>query len=415
MSTSVAPRRVVVVGGGFAGLSAALVLRDAGVEVTVLEARERTGGRVWSTVLTNGAVVELGAEWIMPEDAELLRLTDRFDLAVVETGTDYRRREAWGPRKASLAAQDAFLEAAARARAATSTADVARTSLGAFLDSVPGDDEVRLAVKTRLAGTCAQDLDRVTLRIADGERAFAPASPARYVRLGDGNQRLAEAIAGEVGDVRTGRAANAIVRGDAEVVVRSGPHEERADAVVLAVPAPIAARIAVEPALPDDLAAALHALPMGVASKLAVATKGRPPHRSRQSTELSMWCWAANGSDGKPRRCIASFAGSPAAQVALGVDEGRVSPWLERLEAMNPDLTFVDEPVMYAWADDPFTLGAYSAWDEASWQRRAVFARPVGRIAFAGEHTAGGEHYATMNGALLSGRRAAEQVLAMLA
>ena len=39
----------------------------------------------------------------------------------------------------------------------------------------------------------------------------------------------------------------------------------------------------------------------------------------------------------------------------------------------------------------------------------------VDRVAFAGEHTAGAEHYATMNGALLSGRRAADQVLARLA
>ena len=40
-----------------------------------------------------------------------------------------------------------------------------------------------------------------------------------------------------------------------------------------------------------------------------------------------------------------------------------------------------------------------------------VLARPVGRVAFAGEHTAGAAFHGTMNGAVLSGRRAAEQVL----
>ena len=69
---------------------------------------------------------------------------------------------------------------------------------------------------------------------------------------------------------------------------------------------------------------------------------------------------------------------------------------------------------MYAWADDPFTLGAYSAWDAASWERAEVFSQPVGRIAFAGEHTGGHADYATMNGAIRSGRRAARQVLEML-
>ncbi|HEY5859855.1 MAG TPA: FAD-dependent oxidoreductase [Actinomycetota bacterium] len=44
-----------------------------------------------------------------------------------------------------------------------------------------------------------------------------------------------------------------------------------------------------------------------------------------------------------------------------------------------------------------------------------MFTRPVGRVAFAGEHTAGADHHGTMEGALRSGRRAAEQVGALLA
>jgi monoamine oxidase len=58
----------VVVGAGLAGLSAALVLHDAGVPVTVLEARDRVGGRVWSVQLGNGAIAELWAEWFMAGD-----------------------------------------------------------------------------------------------------------------------------------------------------------------------------------------------------------------------------------------------------------------------------------------------------------------------------------------------------------
>ena len=53
--------RVAVVGAGFAGLAAADVLAAAGVDVVVLEARDRVGGRVWSQELGNGATVEMGA------------------------------------------------------------------------------------------------------------------------------------------------------------------------------------------------------------------------------------------------------------------------------------------------------------------------------------------------------------------
>jgi 4-methylaminobutanoate oxidase (methylamine-forming) len=406
--------RVIVVGAGFAGLSAALALRDAGARVTVLEARERVGGRVWSSTLANGAVVELGAEWIQAGDAAVHELAERFGIRLAETGADYGRREPWGPGAASLDAQDAFLRAASVARNSLTQAAAAASTLGAFLGGVPGDDAARRIVTTRLAGTCAQDLDRVALRVWDGEGAFAAPGGRRYFRMGPGNQALATAIAADLGDVRLGAGVGAIEHDERGVTVRIGPAEERADAAVVAVPAPIAARLAFEPSLPEPLATALRELPMGVASKFAVATKGRPPVRSRQSEETSMWCWVANGADGSPRRCVASFAGSPAAQSSLGVDRGLVGPWLDALAAMNPDLRLVGEPVMYAWGDDPFTLGSYVAFDNASWDRIERFAEPVGRLAFAGEHTAGPDHHGTMNGALLSGRRAAAQVLERL-
>lgn len=407
--------RALVVGAGLAGLSAARFLADRGIEVTVLEARDRVGGRVWSGRLENDEIVELGAEWIMEGDDAIFELGSRFDLDLVETGTEYKRREAWGDLDVPMTAQDAFLAAANQVRDAIPESRAAGMSLGDLIDEVPGDDDARRVLRLRLAGTCAADLHGVALRVTDGERAFSPGG-GRYFRIGSGNRSMATAMAASLGDVRLGQAVELVEHAAEGVTVRTDAVQERADAAIVAVPAPVAARMRFSPTLPSDLATALAELPMGVASKLAVATRERPGLRSRQSTDLSMWCWVADGEDGAPRRCVTSFAGSPEAQERLFADDDP-APWMDALRRMNPDLSFDGAPLVHAWGRDPLAGGSYSAWDNRSWDRmrQGVFTRMVGRVAFAGEHTAGPEHYATMNGALLSGRRAAEQVVAALA
>ena len=174
-------------------------------------------------------------------------------------------------------------------------------------------------------------------------------------------------------------------------------------AAVVALPARVAAGMRFDPFLPDDLATALYELPMGVASKLAVPVEGASTPRAVQSAELPFWCWIAFGGDGPVRRCLAAFAGSELAQESLGTAGGDPGPWLDRLCALNPDVTPCGTPVLKSWALDPMAMGAYAAWDNRSWDRMEQFQRTVGRLAFAGEHTAGPDHHGTMEGALRSG------------
>ncbi len=131
-------RRVVVVGAGLAGLAAARQLADHGVDVVVVEARDRIGGRVWPARLPSGLQVDLGATWVHGADGNPLsallrhhgltwtrastedgeaRVVNRDDRelppAVVEEAEGVAARALYGPASArDLSAVDA-LDAAA--------------------------------------------------------------------------------------------------------------------------------------------------------------------------------------------------------------------------------------------------------------------------------------------------------------
>lgn len=405
---------VVVAGAGFAGLTAAFRLLSWGVRTVVMEARDRVGGRVHTTRLANGEAAELGAEWI-EEDAKALHdLAGELSLDLVPAGVDYRRRQGVGPLGASVQDQEVALGIARRALASRH-GDVEGESLGAFLRALPVSESQRATLIARLQGTCATDLDRVPLRVA--ERGTFDGGSGRYVRVDAGNQTVATTLAATLPDVRLRHLVQRIrVDGETVHVEGEGPEGRfslAARAAVVAVPAPLAAAIHFEPALGAEQRRAMAELPMGDAAKLAVATVDDPPLQALQDVAVPFWSWTALGGWG-PRRVVTAFAGSPKALETLAVASGDPAPWLERVAGLYPDVRLEGEPVLASWGDDPFALGCYSCFDEAGWDRRSLLAAPaLGRVAFAGEHTAGLSS-GTMDGAVDSGNRAAAWVRDLL-
>ncbi|MGH8948400.1 MAG: flavin monoamine oxidase family protein [Acidimicrobiia bacterium] len=90
------PREMIVVGAGVAGLVAARRLADRGIDVLVLEARSRVGGRLWSHRMANGEIVELGGEWISTTQTAVIGLASELGLGLIDTGMDFISRDPVG-------------------------------------------------------------------------------------------------------------------------------------------------------------------------------------------------------------------------------------------------------------------------------------------------------------------------------
>lgn len=89
-------KRIGIIGAGMSGLSAAWFLAEAGREVTVIEARSRIGGRIW-TDSRLGLPLDLGASWIHGTSGNpLTALANSLSLARVETDGSYVLRGADG-------------------------------------------------------------------------------------------------------------------------------------------------------------------------------------------------------------------------------------------------------------------------------------------------------------------------------
>ena len=79
-------RDVVIIGAGASGLTAATRLRNAGLSVAVLEARDRVGGRLWTNDI-DGAMLEIGGQWVSPDQDALIETLAELGL---ETYSRYR-------------------------------------------------------------------------------------------------------------------------------------------------------------------------------------------------------------------------------------------------------------------------------------------------------------------------------------
>jgi len=396
-------RRVCVIGAGFAGLAAADALRAGGAEVTVLEARDRVGGRVWSVPFGKGAVIERGAEFILPGYDEMEALAARFGIPLVLKGTPYGRRVPVGEEAVSqIALEDAF-ERIAR----SATADG-----GSAADVIAGlglDPPLSALIRTRVAISNGHPADDLAASVLDeGASTFGDFDNHT---LEGGNMRLAEALAAELGAaVHLSSPTRKVRWSRGAVNVATDRDEIEVDAVVVAIPTVPLAEIEFDPPLEGATAEALRAVTYGQNSKLFVRLSSLAPPSAIMSVAGHFWTYTQLGADGEPAPFVTGYTGTMSAIDALGGSDG-VERWTAALVALRQDLDLEPESAMLSsWNDDPWVRGSYSARTLSSPLRDNDLVKPIGPLFFAGEHTAG-EWHGLMEGALRSGQRAAEQVL----
>ncbi len=398
--------RVCVIGAGFAGLAAADNLARARVDVILVEARDRVGGRVWSDRIANGGLIERGAEFITAGYLATERYAARLGIALDGMGIRYPDRTLRpdpGLDRAAVHAAAAQVERAATREPHRPAADL--------LAEVVADGAIRELFASRIQSAHAYPVDDLRAATLAGVSRYLATEETR--RLRGGNMALADRLAsGLPHPVRLREPVRAIRLDSPGVTVSTASGQIGADACIVAVPLPLIASIHFEPALPSELVDAIARVPMGVAAKLAAPLLEPAPADAVMSVPHRFWAYTTP-CDEVGGRVVGSWAGSLPVVASLAAERGPAL-WKERISELWPELRLdTADPTITTWHDDPWAKGVYSVIPHVAAVERPLLARPVGRVAFAGEHTEDAWS-ATMEGALRSGERAAADVLAML-
>ncbi len=441
-----APRRVVVVGAGFAGLTAALDLRDAGWEVVVLEARDRVGGRVHtlSEPFSDGLHAEGGGESIDDDHDRIQALVARYGLqterrpaanrldgVVYDDGQRVRTRDFAARANGSVGLEYVSYGAALDKLAAgidpdhpeqaVNAAELDQRTLASFIADLHLSPNADLLVRSDARGEFNAEPTEVSLLFAAQQAAVAadvPDSAIEAMRITGGNSRLLEAMAADLGAAVVLHApVTRIEHGTDGVRVVSASRTVDAAHVILALPMPPLRSVEFSPAPPPAVVAMVAGLDLGTAAKVATQYQRRfwEDQGSTGFTVTSLpfgVAWAATDSYASTGGILSQFITGQAARDAAALDDAtRVRTFQDQLDTVYPEGVPLrtDHDATVAWANEPFTGGGYGVYHPGQvvpfWP---VLREGFGPVRFAGEHTESLAGY--MESAVRSGHRVADEL-----
>jgi monoamine oxidase len=432
-------------------LTCAYELARAGHQVTVLEARDRPGGRLWTlrAPLPAGLLAEVGASFLPDNHPLPLHYAAAFGLPLVCLPTSgCRPRYLVGgvpvPGPAPAAAEpnppapadpapDPFAQLTHTIRAVVERQGgwplpagspgvwepFDHFSLAELLRREGLPEGVRALVPLTLLGNLGEGIETISALAAVRQLALQQGR-GRSFAIAGGNDRLAWAFADRLGGRLCFRAeVRGLSQDAAGVLVHSrGPTGDcvaRADRVVLAVPTPVLARLSVSPAWSAARLAALRRQRWTPVTRIVLTVEHRfwdpaqPVLLAAGDRPTVRWM-AGPAAAGERDTLTAYVMGVTARELAGLGPEGRAAWARGEAARVFPEWAGAAsaEAWSYCWDQDPFAGGGYPWPAPGDDPLPEILAAPEGRLHFAGEQTT--HSFGWLQGAMESGLRAAREV-----
>ncbi|MGE8413795.1 MAG: flavin monoamine oxidase family protein [Pseudomonas sp.] len=425
-----AAKTVLVIGAGISGLAAARMLHAAGHRVTVVEGRDRVGGRIWTNRNWKDVPVDLGASWIHGIDgnpvADLVRQLG-IDTAVYDV-----------ERPASNPVYDAngHQLGSKELEWLTHLQDQANKVLGRTVRGAAPELNARDAMEQVLAGLAGTAAEKATVlelfsrELEDGLAADPQDIAAWGVNEGSGFQghevvfpqgygqlvdKMAEGL-----DLRFNHKVTRIQHDASGARVFTSHGELAADIAIVTLPLGVLQEggVTFSPALPENKRGAIDRLGMGVYNKAVFLFPevfwGQAAIISQLHTDKGLWAnwYPLNHYAQKPVLC-ALHGGSPARVLEAMSNQDILEDAMAHLRKIfGAAIPLPTDMHITRWQSDPFARGSYSfPKTGARPSDRHDLAAPVNAtLLFAGEATHP-DYSGTVHGALLSGWREARRVL----
>jgi monoamine oxidase len=416
----------LIIGGGIAGLIAARHLTEAGVRVTLLEARDRLGGRIY-THSAGEFPVELGAEFVHGRPEEILALAAEGAVPLVPVQGNFRRKinGQWVEAGHMMENIDQLFSKL--------PAEEPDESFQYYLDRSGEDEDIKEQALKYVEGFHAADPSLISARSLrrDSEAEEAIEGDHQY-RIASGYESLVQTVAGRIDrklcDIVMNAPVHEIVWHQGKVMARTPAQKYLSPRAIITLPLSIlkSKTVVFSPALPEKQNA-MSFLEMGPVIRVSLCFQEKFWERDAEMADMSFlftddphfptW-WTSNA---LPYPILTGWAAGPNARKYAGCPEDGIIQSAVRslariMELPEPELRKqMTVAFTHDWQADPFSRGAYSYTAVGGLDAAVKLAEPVAdTLYFAGEATNGDGYNGTVHGAIASGLRAAKELLQSL-